>query len=75
MEKGVDHIMPQEGQHWVSPTFLCRLVSGVPAIREPHKCADMGWFMPEDAPENLTHATRVSLHHYRKLLSSCRTGR
>ena len=20
----VDHILPEEGQHWVSPTFICR---------------------------------------------------
>src|SRR5512138_1697711 len=46
----VDHILPQEGQHWVSPSFICRIVSGEPAIREPGKCAAIGWFAPDDAP-------------------------
>src|SRR5512136_2015488 len=31
----VDHILPAEGQHWVSPTFICRIVAGEPAILEP----------------------------------------
>ena len=31
----VDHILPDEGQHWVSPSFICSTVSGEPALREP----------------------------------------
>src|SRR5512136_1918379 len=40
----VDHILPDEGQHWVSPTFICSIVSGEPAIRESAKCSQIGWF-------------------------------
>src|SRR5512143_544072 len=43
----IDHILPEEGQHWVSPTFICRINSGQPAIREPGKCAAIGWFAPD----------------------------
>jgi len=61
----VDHILREEGQHWVSPTFICRITAGVPAIREPGKCAAIGWFAPDHAPTNLTQVTRQNLDHYR----------
>jgi 8-oxo-dGTP diphosphatase len=60
----VDHILPDEGQHWVSPTYICRIVSGDPAIREPGKCRAIGWFYPQDVPGNLTQITRENLAHY-----------
>lgn len=62
----IDHILPEEGQHWVSPTFLCRIASGQPVIREPGKCAAIGWFSPDRAPENLTQVTHQNLNHYRE---------
>ncbi len=60
----VDHILPEEGQHWVSPTFLCRVRSGEPAIREPGKCSAIGWFAPEDVPAQLSLVSRENLAHY-----------
>ena len=39
-----DHIIREEKQHWVSPTFLCKVVSGEPKIMEPEKCAAIGWY-------------------------------
>lgn len=39
-----DHIIPDEKQHWVSPSFICRIVSGSPAILEPGKLDKIGWF-------------------------------
>ena len=60
----VDHILPEEGQHWVSPTFLCTLDSGTPEIREPGKCAEIGWFFPEQMPADLTVITRENFTHY-----------
>ncbi len=63
-----DHILPEEGQHWVSPTYLCRIVSGEPAIQEPGKCSQIGWFRVEDVPADLTQITRVNLEHYRQRL-------
>jgi mutator protein MutT len=44
-----DHILPHEGQHWVSPTFICTIVRGTPIIREPEKCAAIGWFTLDEA--------------------------
>ncbi len=60
----VDHILPEEGQHWVSPTYLCRIVSGTPTIREPGKCTEIAWFVPSEAPQDLTVITRENLDHY-----------
>jgi 8-oxo-dGTP diphosphatase len=63
----VNHIIPHEKQHWVSPTFLCRYKSGTPRIREPHKCEEIGWFTLDQIPEReLTIASKKSLESLRK---------
>ena len=64
----VDHILPQEGQHWVSPTYVCTILSGKPRILEPAKCSEIGWFRPDEMPDDLTQITHVNLKHYRALL-------
>ncbi len=63
----VDHIIPAEKQHWVSPTFICRAKNGVPRIREPHKCEAIGWFELDRIPEDqLTIASKKSLGSLKK---------
>jgi mutator protein MutT len=65
----VNHIIPHEGQHWVSPTFLCRYESGFPSIMEPHKCEEIGWFDFKDIPAaDLTLASAKSLESYRRVM-------
>ena len=59
-----DHILPDEGQHWVSPTYVCAITSGEPQILEPGKCTDIGWFDPAAVPSDLTIITREKLRHY-----------
>jgi 8-oxo-dGTP diphosphatase len=44
-----DHIIKAENQHWVSPTFICRIKKGKPKILEPHKCSEIGWFTIKEA--------------------------
>lgn len=66
----VDHILPDEGQHWVSPTYICRIVSGEATIREPSKCTEIAWFAPDAAPADLTLITRENLEHYRQRLKA-----
>jgi 8-oxo-dGTP diphosphatase len=61
-----DRILPEEGQHWVSPSFICALVSGKPAICEKAKCIEIGWFAPDEMPDDLTQVTRTNLMHYRQ---------
>lgn len=62
----VDHIIPHENQHWVSPTYICHLLSGNPLIREIGKCSSIGWFKPQDFPqsEDLTIISRENFFHY-----------
>ena len=59
-----DHILVDEKQHWVSPTFRGRILSGEPSIQEPGKCSEIGWFSAEDAPGDLSQVTRANLAHY-----------
>lgn len=44
-----DHIISDEKQHWVSPTFMCKIIKGTPKILEPEKCEVIGWFTLENA--------------------------
>lgn len=44
-----DHIIPYENEHWVSPTYICKITKGEPKILEPEKCDEIGWFSLEDA--------------------------
>jgi mutator protein MutT len=60
-----DHILPDEQQHWVSPSFICRVVTGTPVIREPEKCTEIGWFALNNIPDALTQVTRHDLVLYR----------
>nr|WP_255604126.1 NUDIX domain-containing protein [Oscillochloris sp. ZM17-4] len=50
----VNHILPDEGQHWVSPTYLARHMGGEPHIREPGKCSAIGWYSMGDLPAPLS---------------------
>ena len=60
-----DHILPAEKQHWVSPSFICRIAGGEPTICEPEKCAEIGWFPLDAIPADLTQVTRHDLELYR----------
>lgn len=65
----VDHILPEEGQHWISPTYLCTIQSGLPRIIEPEKCSAIGWFALADLPKPLSVISQVNLEHYRTKVS------
>ena len=63
----VDHIIPYEHQHWVSPVFICRVKGGTPHIREPRKCNEIGWFVLDQIPvANLTSASKKSLESLKR---------
>jgi mutator protein MutT len=64
----VDHLLPDEGQHWVSPSYICRIRSGEPVIQEPEKCSEIGWFAPSEMPSDLTMVTRSNWEHYQARL-------
>lgn len=52
--KVIDHILPEERQHWVNPIVEAVLVSGAPKVMEPHKMCEWNWFSLENLPENIT---------------------
>ena len=62
-----DHILAAEGQHWVSVTYLARLVGGKPSIREPGKCSQIDWFGLDALPEPLSDITVANLRRLREL--------
>jgi 8-oxo-dGTP diphosphatase len=52
-----DHIVLEEGVHWVSPVFLVRITSGTPRNAEMEKHSKVRWFDLGDLPEEVTLAT------------------
>lgn len=66
----VDHILPSEGQHWISPTFIGKINKGEARILEPGKCSEIGWFNVDEVPEGLTLITRQNLAHYRQKIGN-----
>lgn len=61
-----DHILADEKQHWVSPTFIAKSIGADPQILEPHKCSAIGWFDIDDLPNPLSLITQYNLHDYRE---------
>lgn len=43
-----NHFIPDEQQHWVAPSYLCKITKSVPEILEPEKCSAIGWFTLEE---------------------------
>ncbi len=60
-----DHIIPDEKQHWVSPTYICKIIKGEPKILEPEKCDQIGWFTLKET-ENMS-ISLVTQHDIRIL--------
>jgi 8-oxo-dGTP diphosphatase len=59
-----NHILEDEGQHWVSPTYIARHISTEPQIREPDKCSDMGWFALDSLPLPLSKVSQEDIKAY-----------
>ena len=62
-----DHIIKDEERHWVSPSYLCKIVSGKPRIMEPTKHLDMKWFSLDSLPEKITITTKDAIKNYKKI--------
>lgn len=60
-----DHLLPEENQHWVSPSYLARIVEGQAYNREPHKSEEMRWLGLDELPGNLTMTARNAIAAYR----------
>jgi 8-oxo-dGTP diphosphatase len=60
----VNHILPEVGQHWISPSYIAIHLSGEGKILEPEKCTAFDWFYIKDIdPKQLTQS---SLSNYEK---------
>ncbi len=49
----VEDIFYAENKHYITIVMLADYTSGQPAILEPHKCTEWGWFAWEDLPQPL----------------------
>lgn len=61
-----NHIVEKEQLHWVSPSFLCKIIKGEPKIMEPTKHIEMKWFSLDNLPENITITTKSAVNSYKK---------
>jgi 8-oxo-dGTP diphosphatase len=62
-----DHILPEEKQHWVAATYICRHVSGEAKTLEPDKCDAVGWFTLDEAEKlDLSGITKHDLAAIKK---------
>ena len=59
-----DHILEDEGQHWVSPTYIAQSIGEAPQILEPHKCSAIGWFDLDNLPTPLSLITQYNVRDY-----------
>jgi 8-oxo-dGTP diphosphatase len=61
-----DHLLPQESQHWVSPTYLGRVAGGRAKNCEPRKTREVRWFPLNQLPSNLTMTARNAIAAYNR---------
>lgn len=61
----VDYVAPDEGAHWVSPTFLAHAFEGEPALLEPEKHTGLGWFPLDALPSPLTQSVLAAVETLR----------
>jgi 8-oxo-dGTP diphosphatase len=62
-----DHCLPAEGQHWVSPAYLARILGGEAKNREPRKTREVRWFPSDHLPPNLTMTAKNAIAAYKAL--------
>ena len=61
-----DHILNYEGTHWVAPTYLAEIMSGVPKNMEPEKHGDFKWFSLKNLPKNLSLTTIKAINYLKQ---------
>ncbi len=62
-----DHIILEEKQHWVAPTYICKIIKGKPKILEKDKCEEFDWFTIKEAEKlELSIVTKHDLAELKK---------
>ncbi len=64
----LENYIPEEGEYWFVPVYLCRIKKGRVRNMEPEKCEEIAWFDIESLPENVAHGTREIVAHVKRLL-------
>lgn len=63
-----NHILPDEKQHWIAPSYFCEIIEGTPKIMEPGKTDEIGWFTLEQAEKlPLSVVTKRDIEELKKL--------
>ena len=62
--------MLEEKQNWISPTFICKILSSTPTIHEPDRCTAIGWFTLDEMPAGLTSISSEILKNYKTWLTT-----
>ncbi|MEK7592727.1 MAG: NUDIX domain-containing protein [Patescibacteria group bacterium] len=61
-----NHLIPEEKQHWVPTSFLCKIIGDKePRIMESDKCDEIGWFSFDALPCPLSIITKIDIAQYR----------
>lgn len=61
-----EQIIPEDHQHWLSLIYVCDRFTGEPAMIEPEKFHDLGWFSPDALPQPLSRFTTVAVEELTK---------
>ena len=62
-----NHILPEEKQHWVTNVFPAHIAHGIPEIKEPGKCDEIGWFALDALPTPLATASKGVVNYFLNL--------
>lgn len=54
----------QKNEHWVSISYLAKIISGNPVNMEPEKHSEMKWFSLNKMPSKLSRTTEESAQAY-----------
>ncbi|MFC6591642.1 NUDIX domain-containing protein [Deinococcus lacus] len=61
-----DHLVPEEGQHWVAPAYLASVCGGELCNPEPEKAEAVRFFALDDLPPNLTLTARNAIQAFQR---------
>lgn len=56
-----EYIDTEERHHWVSLIFVAHDTRGEPALTEPDKLSDIGWFYPDNLPAPISAFAKDAL--------------
>ncbi|MGK6314910.1 NUDIX domain-containing protein [Neorhizobium sp. DT-125] len=62
----VEEIVEADRQHWISLIYITRDFSGEPALAEPDKLSEIGWFDLNDLPQPLSAFAAKAFAHLLK---------